>query len=150
MRSPYISDPDRYTRYYMNQAGTGLPGFSGSATQYGAGIGGIFRSLFRYALPLLKSGFNIAKPHIKNAGKSIAGDIVTRMIARATEPKQEGSGLMVYTRRGLKRPPQTRLQGSPHTRRKTVKSPHRGGKIPKAKKRKASVSHKRKLHKDIF
>ncbi len=44
---------------------------------YGAGIGGIFKALFRTALPLcvhypLKRGFSIAKPHLKAAAKNIA------------------------------------------------------------------------------
>ena len=44
-RPPY--DENKYVQYYLNQAGSGLPGYEGSSTQYGAGIGGMFRSLFK-------------------------------------------------------------------------------------------------------
>ncbi len=43
-----------YIDYYRNQAGGGLPGYAGGAVMYGAGLGGLFRGLFRLAVPLLK------------------------------------------------------------------------------------------------
>lgn len=60
----------------MNQAGGDLPGFIGASTQYGNGLEGILRSLYRIALPLLKSGFSLVKPHLKTAATNIAGDVV--------------------------------------------------------------------------
>ena len=77
MRKAYTADDGRYLTYYMNQAGGELPGFIGASTQYGHGLGGIFRNLFRMAVPLLKKGFNIAKPHLKTAATSIIGDVVS-------------------------------------------------------------------------
>ncbi len=50
---------------------------------YGAGIGGIFKALFRTALPLLKRGFSIAKPHLKDAARYIASDVVTTALSRS-------------------------------------------------------------------
>lgn len=139
--APYIRDDARYMTYYTSQAGSGLPGFMGSATQYGAGLGGMFRNLFRFAMPLLRRGFNIATPHIKTAAKAaaknIAGDIVTSMVNRATAPRQEGSGFVVNHRRPLKRPPQN-LQGrdlSSRKRRKTNKCSNNTRKKSKAKRR---------------
>lgn len=43
-----------YVDYYRSQAGGGLPGYSGGAVMYGAGLRGLFRGLFRMAIPLLK------------------------------------------------------------------------------------------------
>ena len=44
--------------------------------QHGAGIGGFFKSLFKTMVPIgksiLKTGFEIAKPHLQQAGKEIA------------------------------------------------------------------------------
>ena len=43
--------------------------------QHGAGIGGFFKSLFKTMVPIgksiLKTGFEIAKPHLQQAGKEI-------------------------------------------------------------------------------
>lgn len=43
--------------------------------QHGAGIGGFFKSLFKTMVPIgksiLKTGFDIAKPHLQQAGKEM-------------------------------------------------------------------------------
>ena len=43
--------------------------------QHGAGIGGFFKSLFKTMVPIgksiLKTGFEIAKPHLQEAGKEL-------------------------------------------------------------------------------
>ncbi len=46
-------DPERYVANCRKQAGNGLPGYAGGPVMYGAGIGGIFKVLFRTVLPLL-------------------------------------------------------------------------------------------------
>ena len=68
-----------YVDYYRNQAGGGLPGYAGGGVMYGAGLGGLFRGLFRMAIPLLKRGFSIAKPHLKSAAKNIVSDVVSNV-----------------------------------------------------------------------
>ncbi len=94
-------DPERYVTYYRNQAGNGLPGYAGGPVMYGSGIGGIFKALFRTALPLLKRGFSIAKPHLKAAARNIASDVVTTALSRSYNDNnnegQNGKGLMVVT-----------------------------------------------------
>ena len=102
-RPPY--DENKYVQYYLNQAGSGLPGYEGSSTQYGAGIGGMFRSLFRMAIPLFRRGVSIAKPHLKTAAKHIIGDVMTNIAHAASTPKQQGAGMRVYARRATKYPP---------------------------------------------
>ena len=96
-------DPQRYVEYYTTQAGNGLPGYHGSSAMYGAGLGGLFRGLFRMAIPLLNCGFSIAKPHLKSAARNIVGDVVNSVMSRQTK-QQDGSGLMVMTRGVRKRP----------------------------------------------
>lgn len=63
---PYhIDGSDRfYKNYYENQIGSGLSVFRGAAVQRGHGIGGFFSSLFKGAMPLLKSG-------LKSVGKEL-------------------------------------------------------------------------------
>ena len=65
-------NPQTYIDYYVAQAGNGLPGFQGAPTMYGSGLGGLFRGLFRMAIPFLKKGFSIAKPHLKTAAVLLA------------------------------------------------------------------------------
>jgi len=102
-RPPY--DEEKYIQYYLNQAGSGLPGYEGSSTQYGAGIGGMFRSLFRMAVPLFKRGMSIAKPHLKSAARNIIGDVMTNISQAASTPKQQGSGMTAYFKRPTRYPP---------------------------------------------
>ena len=91
-------DVNVYRAYYKAQAGRGLPGFHGSVNMYGAGLGGIFRGLFRKAVPLLRRGFEFIKPHIKTAVHNIAGDVASHVMKKVRP--QEGSGLTYMKRRG--------------------------------------------------
>ncbi len=108
-------DPERYVAYYRSQAGNGLPGYAGGPVMYGGGIGGIFKALFRTALPLLKRGFSIVKPHLKTAARNIASDVVTNALSRSYNDAnnnnngQNGNGLMVMSRGSFK-PPGARIR----------------------------------------
>ncbi len=113
-----------YVDYYRNQADGGLPGYAGGAVMYGAGLGGLFRGLFRLAVPLLKRGFSIAKPHLKSAAKNIATDVISNVMSRSyndNSKAQDGSGLMVMARKRTSKPPGIRRRGQ--TIKKTKRSP---------------------------
>ena len=93
------------------------------------GLGGIFRGLFRMAVLLLKKGFNIVKPHLKTAAKNVVSEVVSNIMTPNSDRNQGGSGLLVMSRRSVKRPPGVR-------------------RVPKAKKnktarKKASVAKKK-------
>lgn len=107
--NPY-ADPQRYVAYYQNQAGGNLPGYAGSPVMYGGfGLGSLLKGLYRMAMPLLRRGIGIAKPHLKSAAKNIVSDVVYNVMhPRSQESGQEGSGLMVMQRRPVKRPPGVR------------------------------------------
>lgn len=152
MRTPYTRDDARYMSYYLNQAGGELPGFIGASTQYGNGLGGIFRNLFRMAVPLLKRGFSIAKPHLKTAATNIFGDVVSNIARKTMSGNQDGNGMTVYTRRPLKRPPAGHGRNRPVSKkRKTVtKKPRRAKKKSTTKGRRAPRKRTRLLSKDIF
>lgn len=129
-----------YIDYYRNQAGGGLPGYAGGAVMYGAGLGGLFRGLFRMAVPLLKKGFNIAKPHLKAAAKNIVSDVVSNAMTRSynSDPKaQDGSGLMVMARKRLSKPPGIRRRGL------SIKKTKRRGKKLSVTRRKRKNTKKR-------
>lgn len=117
-------DPNRYVSYYVDQVGNELPGYHGAPTMYGSGIGGIFRNLFRMVLPFMKRGLSIAKPHLKSAAKNIVSEVVANAMTRraSSDPEhQEGSGLMLLSRRLKKRPPGMRRMPALKKRRLTVK-----------------------------
>jgi hypothetical protein len=133
MRSQYVSAPDAYINYFVEQAG-GNAVFRGTKIQRGYGLGSIFSRLFRFAMPLFKrgakhvgkavgktgasfltdvvSGANpkeSAKSHLKTMGKTLAGDAagyVTDTLAQTDLPPENQSGGARFAwrpKRGLKR-----------------------------------------------
>ena len=82
-----------------------MPGYAGSPAMYGAGFARIFRNLFRMAIPLFKTGFKIAKPHLKTAAKNIVSDIVSNGLTHVMLSNQDGSGMLVMARKSVKRSP---------------------------------------------
>lgn len=131
-----------YVDYYRNQAGGGLPGYAGGSVMYGAGLGGLFRGLFRMAIPLLKKGFSIAKPHLKSAAKNIVSDVVTTAMSRGytgNDRNQDGSGLMVMARKRMTKPPGVRRRG--HSIKKTKSGQKKRSVVQR--KRKKSVNRRK-------
>lgn len=101
MYTKYISAPDTYVQYYLDQVGGNQnPGYyRGRRVQRGFGLGRLFSKMFRFAMPLFKrgaahvgkalgrTGANIladaaagtdikdsAKTHLKNMGQQLVGD----------------------------------------------------------------------------
>ena len=119
-----------------------MPGFAGGTTMYGAGLGGLFRGLFRMAMPLLRKGIGIAKPHLKAAAKNIVGDVISRVVTHRGDQTQDGSGMLVMSRTRAKRPPGVRRVSTTIknkrkpkkrsvTKRKTVGAPRRSASVKK-------------------
>ena len=129
-------DPSMYRDYYRNQAGYGAPPyFQGAPVMYGAGLGFFFRSLFRRAMPFLRRGYEIAKPHVKAAASNIAQDVVgsvtSAVVERMNKQPQEGAGLVYRAR--------------PSIKRKRRASRRRGPPMPyKKRKRSSKRAHKRR------
>lgn len=71
---PYSSDLEQY---YIAQAGNGLSYYSGSPTQKGHGLGAIFRSLARVALPLVKRVGKKVAHEALTTGLSVGSDMLT-------------------------------------------------------------------------
>ncbi len=134
------------------RAGGGLPGYTGGAVMYGAGLGGLFRGLFRLAVPLLKRGFSIAKPHLKSAAKNIATDVVSNVMSRSyndNSKPQDGSGVMVMARKRTSQPLGIRRRGQ--TIKKTKHGPKKVSDTRRKRKKTAKwrVAVKRSV-KNIF
>lgn len=73
---------DRYTRYYVNQSGSGNeigPVYRASfRVQRGNGIGSFFRGLFRFVKPLLYSGAKAVGKEALKTGSNIITDILNK------------------------------------------------------------------------
>ena len=63
-----------YLKYYEDQSGKGIPVFHGSKIQRGYGLGSIFRSFFRWVVPLFKTH---AMPLIKEGAKAVGSEVLT-------------------------------------------------------------------------
>ena len=77
-RGVLVPDVNELTDYFLrHQRGGNIVGFHGASMQRGYGIGGIFKSLARFAIPLLKkSAATVGKRAIKAAtdiGKDVLG-----------------------------------------------------------------------------
>ena len=127
-----------YVRYYLDQQGHGMPVFRGGPWQLGHGqmgygLGGLFRSVARTVMPMVKSRAKALGTIALNSGANFIGDVLagknvkeaakarTRKAADATKQKavqrlrayaQTGSGgrrKKPHQRRELKRERHLRL-----------------------------------------
>ena len=71
-----------YARYYLDQQqGRGMPVFRGSLWQaghgqHGYGLGGLFRSIARAAMPAVKSGAKTLGKIALKSGTNLLGDVL--------------------------------------------------------------------------
>src|SRR5579863_8299605 len=67
-----------YRSYYTRQAGEGIQDYySGQQYQRGSGLGSIFSSLARTALPMLKEGASYIGRKLLNSGMNVVGDVTS-------------------------------------------------------------------------
>ena len=66
-----------YNDYYARQAGGALPYFAGAQYQRGHGLGSLFGSLLRSAMPLIKRGAVALGKGALKTGVRIAGDVLS-------------------------------------------------------------------------
>lgn len=150
--NPRETNAAEYVNYYRNQASGCLPGYAGGGVMYGAGLGGLFRGLFRMAIPFLKRGFSIAKPHLKSAAKNIVTDVVSNALSRSNNDDskpQGGSGLMVMARKSLSKPPGIRRRGRTVTKKKKTARSFKKLAVG-SRKRKKSVKRNVSVKRTIF
>jgi hypothetical protein len=139
-KETHYGHPKQYEDYYLNQAGSGLPVFTGGRVQRGHGLGNVFSGLLRAAMPLLKSGTKALAKHGMKTGLQIAGDVL-----RGQKPKravrqraqQAGTRLLSSGFQQLLAPP-----GRPAKRRSTK------GRAPRSTV--SSSKGKRQRTSDIF
>jgi hypothetical protein len=97
MRKHFESDKlEAWLEYYKNQAeqvGYGFSGFKGIPYQRGGGLGSFFRSLFRMAVPLLRSTATHVGKQALESGANIARDVA--------EGRPVNESFKDHTRRGV-------------------------------------------------
>ena len=142
MRALYTPLSDHaWAQYYAGQATQSGAGFQGLRYQRGAGLGSIFRGLFRFLLPVAKSAGKAVGKQALATGAQIASDVVgganiktaAKRRARAGAAKlMKRAARKIQTGKGLgRRPPKKRA-----ARKKPRKS------IKRTQKRKATTTRR--------
>lgn len=75
MYVPYQCCQKSFEDYYVQQTGRGLNYYQGSSYQRGYGLGGLFRSFFRAAVPLFKSGAKAVGKQLFHSGVDVLNDM---------------------------------------------------------------------------
>ena len=126
-----------YREYYENQAASGYPVFQGYANQRGYGLGGIFKTLYKFIMPLFKTH---ALPVLKK-GAEVLGTEAVKTTANIVNDAISG--------RNVKNSAQTHLTDAVNSLSSKAQSVIQGGSGKRKRKfKRKSIGSKRK--KDIF
>ena len=169
MSRRHISSNDHYKQYYINQAlqKGGGPYFAGRLFQKGAGIGSIFASLFKRALPFLssassqigkvalKTGANVLadtfsgqrfqdslKNRLKESGRELKRDAINKL--QSTLASQTGAGKKRRATSQSKERSKKRRKTAQKTTKQKKRKTAQNTKTTKPKKQKGSKSIKRR------
>ncbi|GBN69535.1 hypothetical protein AVEN_183597-1 [Araneus ventricosus] len=93
---PYTCCTTKFQEHYTNHKGSGIPYCEGVSFQKGYGLGGIFRRLFRAALPFLEKGGKALAKEALITGTNVINDVVSGediKIAAKRRSKEAGKNL---------------------------------------------------------
>ncbi|GBN12082.1 hypothetical protein AVEN_204137-1 [Araneus ventricosus] len=93
---PYACSTTKFQEHYTNHKGSGIPYYEGVSFQKGYGLGGIFRRLFRTALPFLVKGGKALGKEALVTGTNVINDVVSGediKIAAKRRSKEAGKNL---------------------------------------------------------
>lgn len=114
--------------YYLRQATGGMSHFSGPASQQGHGIGGIFSSLFRAAVPLfrkaapvLKSAAKVVAKEAARTGVNVLNDVVDGSSLKSALIERGSEGVERLTNKGARK--LHRMMTTPKTIKRRRKQP---------------------------
>jgi hypothetical protein len=135
-----MADLEKYTRYYLEQAGNGMNVFRGARYQRGhGGIGSFLKGLLRMAMPLFKSGARAVGQEALRAGANILGDISSdRPVRQVFKDRLREAGHALHARAAAG---VSRMSGN--GRLKGVKRRRKTQSGGKAKRIRTSVARKR-------
>ena len=136
MDSPYV-------RYYLEQQqGRGMPVFRGSPWQMGHGqmgygLGGLFRSVARSVMPMVKSGAKALGNSALKSGANFVGDVLAGKNVKEAAKARAKEAANIAKRKVVQR---TRTYAQTGSGKRTTRSRSRKHKRRTVKKRKASTS----------
>ena len=133
-----------YPQYYLGQqTGRGMDFFQGGSWQKGYGqtgygLGGLFRSIARVAMPAVKSGAKALGKIGLNSGVNLLGDVLSGENLKTAAKARAREGVGMAKDKAVRR-----VQTFVQTGRESKKRRRRQPKRQAAKKRKASKSRVR-------
>lgn len=134
MLVPYQCCNQSFEDYYTHQTGSGLNYYQGTTFQKGYGFGGLFRSLFRAAVPLFKSGAKAVGKQLFHTGVDVLNDISQGdNIKTAAKRRFREAGKNLTDKAAVK----VKSMIGSGQRNKKRKKPQSSLSLPKAKKAKA-------------
>ena len=122
-----------YNDYYARQAGGALPYFAGAQYQRGHGLGSLFGSLLRSAMPLIKRGAVALGRGALKTGVRIAGDVLSGQNIKTAAKRRVTDAVMS----SIRAPPGKRIKRA--AARPTVTTVQRHRKKRTTKKRAADI-----------
>lgn len=135
---PYQCCAKSFEDYYTHQSGSGLNYYQGTTLQKGYGLGGVFRSLFRAAVPLFKSGAKTVGKQLFSSGLDLLNDV------------SRGENVKVAAKRRLKEAGQTLTDKAATKVKSMIGSGHRHKKRKLPKKTVSRRKVKKVKTSDIF
>lgn len=93
---PYYCCTKKFEDHYLNHTGSGIPYYEGVSFQKGYGLGGVFRRLFRAALPFLVKGGKAVGKEALITGTKVVNDVLSGenfKSATTKRTKEAGKGL---------------------------------------------------------
>lgn len=153
-----MAKTDQYVRYYLDQQqGNGMPVFIGSPWQrghgqVGYGLGGLFKSLARAVMPMVKSGAKTLGKIALNTGANVLGDVLSGGNVKEAAKSRINEAANVVKKKAVNKLQTFSQTGSgKRVRRKVVKKTAKKRKAPPAGVRSKQVK-KRKTTQvaDIF
>ena len=119
-----------YVRYYLDQQGHGMPVFRGSPWQLG--LGGLFRSVARTVIPMVKSGAKARGNIALNSGSNFIGDVLAGKNVKEAAKARTREAADATKQKAVQRLRAYAQTGSGRRRKKTTSK-------KRAKKRKTST-----------
>ena len=126
-----------YVRYYLDQQVHGMPVFRSSPWQLGHGqmgygLGGLFRSVARTVMPMVKSGAKALGNIALNSGANFIGDVLAGKNVKEAAKARTREAADVTKQKAVQRLRAYAQTGSGKRRKKTIEK-------KRAKKRKTST-----------
>ena len=126
-----------YVRYYLDQQGHGMTVFRGSPWQLGHGqmgygLGGLFRSVARTVMPMVKSGAKALGNIALNSGANFIGDVLAGKNVKEAAKARTREAADETKQKAVQRLQTYAQTGSGKRRKKTTEK-------KRAKKRKTST-----------